>query len=164
MILSKKIWGISIAVAIVLGILISIIIRTFLFDVIIIHGTSMMPTLIDNEKIIINKIGYRISEPDYGDVILFKHDENENYIKRIIGKEGDTIEIKDSLVYRNGKVLDEPYISADKYGDFLKVTVPKGRYFVLGDNRAISLDSRYKSVGNVKRENIIGKTILLAIQ
>ena len=157
--ISKKKLGISIAIAIVPGLLISILIRTFLFDIIIINGTSMMPTLVDKEKIIIDKIGYRISEPDYGDIILFKHDEKENYIKRIIGKEGDTIEIKDCVVYRNGKALDESYITTDKYDNYDKITVPKGTYFVLGDNRSVSLDSRFQSVGNIKRKDIIGKIL-----
>ena len=154
--LSKKVGlGISIAVAITLG----IITRTFIFDCIIVYGTSMLPTLSDKDLIIINKIEYRISNPEYGDIILFKHDENENYIKRIIGKEGDTIEIKDCVVYRNGQALDEPYIATGKYNNFPKTIIPKGTYFVLGDNRSVSFDSRYQSVGNIKREDVIGKVV-----
>ncbi len=148
-------WILSIAIAVALA----FIIKAFLFDFVLVQGTSMVPTLLDGERLIINKIGYRVTEPDYGDIVVLKHADNVDYVKRVIGKEGDQVEIKNRVVYRNGQALDEPYINSGDYDDFAKVTVPKGTYFVLGDNRPISLDSRYDSVGFIKRADIIGKVI-----
>lgn len=148
-----KEWILSIVIAVALA----FIIKAFLFDFVLVQGTSMVPTLQDGERLIINKIGYRISEPDYGDIVVLKHADHVDYVKRVIGKAGDTVEIRNRVVYRNGSALDEPYINTGDYDDFSSVTVPEGSYFVLGDNRPVSLDSRYDSVGFIKRKDIIGK-------
>jgi signal peptidase I len=119
----------------------------------------MFPTLVGGDRLIVNKIGYTIGEPDYGEIVILSYSDSVEYVKRVIGKGGDTIEIKDMVVYRNGEPLSEAYINTEAYEDFSEVTVPVGTYFVMGDNRANSSDSRYPSLGFVERDAIDGKVI-----
>ena len=127
----------------------------------------MLPTLHEDDYLIINKIGYKISEPKNGDVIVFKSDleqndgTNKDLVKRIIGVEGDKIVIKDGQVYVNDKLLDETYLSEGMYtqGD-IDLVVPQGKLFVLGDNREVSLDSRYEQVGLVDVNDVEGKVFV----
>ncbi|MCB8943773.1 MAG: signal peptidase I [Ardenticatenaceae bacterium] len=120
-----------------------------------IDGSSMNPTLVDGEYLIINNLSYYLDEPQRGDVIVFRHPNNElNLIKRVIGLPGDTVEIKDGQVIVNGVVLDEPYIkAAPNYNG--RWDVPEDNYFVLGDNRNNSSDSH--SWSYLPEGNIIGK-------
>lgn len=145
--------------SIVLAVVLAMVIKFFFFDFVIVDGSSMFPTLQNGERLVINKIGYHFTEPDYGDIITLDYDQNTEYVKRIIANGGDTIEIINEVVYRNGVPLDEPYVNPQPYASFEEVTVPSGHYFVMGDNRANSSDSRYMSLGFVPRENIIGKVI-----
>ncbi len=153
--LELKEWIQSAVIAIVLA----FIIKMFLFDFVMVQGSSMFPTLVGGDRLIVNKIGYTIGEPDYGEIVILSYSDSVEYVKRVIGKSGDTIEIKDMVVYRNGEPLAEDYINTDAYEDFSKVTVPSGAYFVMGDNRANSSDSRYSSLGFVERDAIDGKVI-----
>lgn len=153
--LELKEWIQSAVIAIVLA----FIIKMFLFDFVMVQGSSMFPTLVEGDRLIVNKIGYTIGEPDYGDIVILSYSESVEYVKRVIGKGGDTIEIKDMVVYRNGEPLSEDYINTKSYEDFSEVTVPIGTYFVMGDNRANSSDSRYASLGFVERDAIDGKVI-----
>ena len=153
--LELKEWIQSAVIAIVLA----FIIKMFLFDFVMVQGSSMFPTLVEGDRLIVNKIGYTIGEPDYGDIVILSYSESVEYVKRVIGKGGDTIEIKDMVVYRNGEPLSEDYINTESYEDFSEVTVPIGTYFVMGDNRANSSDSRYASLGFVERDAIDGKVI-----
>ncbi|MEO1814650.1 MAG: signal peptidase I [Acetobacterium sp.] len=153
--LELKEWIQSAVIAIVLA----FIIKMFLFDFVMVQGSSMFPTLVEGDRLIVNKIGYTIGEPDYGEIVILSYSDSIEYVKRVIGKGGDTIEIKDMVVYRNGEPLSEDYISTEAYEDFSKVTVPTGTYFVMGDNRANSSDSRYPSLGFVERDAIDGKVI-----
>lgn len=148
-------WIVSIAIAVVLA----FVIKIFLFDFVVVQGSSMYPTLENGDRLILNKIEYRLGDPDYGDIVVLSHDAKSEWVKRIIGKGGDTIEIRNQVVYRNGEALDEPYINTEPYEDFNAVTVPDGMYFVMGDNRANSSDSRYTSLGFVDREQIIGHVV-----
>ncbi|MCA0149031.1 MULTISPECIES: signal peptidase I [Rossellomorea] len=155
-----------------IGLIIFIIIRTFLFSNYVVEGESMMPTLQDGNKLVVNKIGYHIGELDRFDVVVFHANEKEDYVKRIIGLPGDKIVYKDDKLYVNGKYYPEPYLEKFKQeyigskltGDFTlqeitgEKTVPKGKIFVLGDNRRGSMDSRY--FGFVDREQIVGKVDL----
>ncbi len=143
----------------VIAIALAFIIKMFLFDFVMVQGSSMFPTLVEGDRLIVNKIGYTIGEPDYGDIVILSYSDSIEYVKRVIGKGGDTIAIKDMVVYRNGEPLDEDYINPDPYEDFTEVTVPMGTYFVMGDNRANSSDSRYPSLGFVERNAIDGKVI-----
>lgn len=153
--LELKEWIQSAVIAIVLA----FIIKMFLFDFVMVQGSSMYPTLVEGDRLIVNKIGYTIGEPDYGEIVILSYSDSVEYVKRVIGKGGDTIEIKDRVVYRNGEPLSEDYINTEAYDDFSEVIVPIGTYFVMGDNRANSSDSRYPSLGFVERDAIDGKVI-----
>ncbi|MCB9421349.1 MAG: signal peptidase I [Ardenticatenaceae bacterium] len=124
-----------------------------------IDGSSMNPTLYDGEYLIINNVSYYLDEPQHGDIVVFKHPNNDlNLIKRIIGIPGDHVEIRNQQVKVNDVVLDEPYIAAppNYTGTW---DVPAGSYFVLGDNRNNSSDSHSWSF--LPEENIIGKALLV---
>ena len=126
----------------------------------IVEGSSMEPNLHDGQRLLINKIAY--SNPQRGDVIIFPppHVANpeKDFIKRIIGLPGELIEIKDGVVYINDSPLDEPYIVDNAGIDLPLTVVPDGEYFVLGDNRGNSSDSR--GGWTVPREDIVGKAWL----
>ncbi len=124
-----------------------------------IDGSSMEPTLHNEQYLIINNLSYFLNEPERGEVIVFHHPRSDlNLIKRIIGLPGDHIEIRNQEVRVNGVLLDEPYISAPpNYNGTWDV--PEGNYFVLGDNRNSSSDSHTWQF--LPEENIIGKAILV---
>lgn len=149
-----------------LAILLAFVITLFIKPTLV-RGDSMLPTLHEDDYLIINRIGYKISEPKNGDVIVFKSDleqndgTNKDLVKRIIGVEGDKVVIKDGQVYVNDKLLDETYLSEGMYtqGD-IDLVVPQGKLFVLGDNREVSLDSRYEQVGLVDVNDVEGKVFV----
>lgn len=129
-------------------------------------GSSMENTLTANDQIIINKFIYRISDPKRFDVIVFKQSGKEHSfynIKRIIGLPGETIQIKDGAVYINGEALEE-IIEVEEMNNYglaaEEIVLEENEYFVLGDNRNNSEDSRFASIGNITREEIIGKASL----
>ena len=120
-------------------------------------GNSMHPTLENGEVLVLNKFKYKIFDVKRGDIVSLKYANTKYLIKRIIGLPGDTVYIKDSKVYINNEVYEEFYISKDlKYEDFnVQSTIPENMYFVLGDNRVDSIDSR--EIGLVSKSDIIGK-------
>jgi signal peptidase I len=140
---------------------ISIFIIVFLYQPVKVDGTSMMPGLADQERIFINKYAYRLEAIERGDVVVFRYpgDPSKNYIKRIVGVPGDRIEIVRGAVLVNGSRLVEPYVPAQFRDDrsMSEVTVPAGNYFVLGDHRNHSSDSR--DFGMVERGAISGKAV-----
>ena len=139
----------------VVVIILVLIIKKFVVSPIKVNGESMMKTLHDGDVMILNIIGYRFSDIERFDIVVV--DEGREYIiKRIIGLPGETIEYKDNQLYVNGKKMKENY-GSDITEDF-SVKVGKGSYFVLGDNRTNSMDSRY--FGSFKKKDIIGKTSL----
>lgn len=157
--------------AILIGIVIAWAVPFFLFMPTEVQGASMMPTFEDGDKVVVNKIGPKLTEYNRFDVIVFKATEEDDYIKRIIGLPGDHIAYKDDVLYVNGKKYDEPYL--DKYKDELidngtltqdftleetlnETVVPDGHFFVLGDNRRYSRDSRDPNVGFVSEEQVLG--------
>lgn len=149
--------------AIVIAIILAMLIKTFVIEIFEVEGHSMYPTLKDGERLVVNKFVYRFSEPERGDIIIFKYpgDPHYDYIKRVIGIENDVVEIKDGKVYLNDKVLEENYISEPTPGNFGPEKVPEDHYFVLGDNRNNSKDSRFPSVGFVPDENLKGKAVFI---
>lgn len=127
-----------------------------------VQGSSMEPELKDGQRILVNKIIYRSQEPKRYDVIVFRYlyKDSEYYCKRIIGLPGETVQIMDGSVYIDGEKLEEPfervYIqNAKRAGE--PVVLGEDEYFVLGDNRNFSSDSREPDIGNVKRVQILGK-------
>lgn len=126
-------------------------------------GPSMSPTLENGEQIFVNRIGYKLFVPKRNDLVVFLPNGNEKahyYIKRVIALPGDRVQIKDGIVYINGEPFEEkaevsaienPLLAEDE------IVIGKDEYFVLGDNRNNSEDSRYASIGNVKKEHIVGK-------
>ena len=157
-------WVKSIMVAIVLA----FIIRSFFFTPIVVDGASMNPTLQDQDRMIVTKIG----EPKRFDIVVFHAPDGSDYIKRVIGLPGDRIEYKNDVLYINGKAYNEPYL--EKYKKSLKDggtltdsftlketavgsdTVPKDSLFVMGDNRRQSKDSR--AIGAIQLKKVIGTT------
>lgn len=144
-----------------------VIMYLFLFQPHQVKGSSDFPNFHDGEYLLTDKISYRLNVPKRGEVIIFKAPRNEDYdyIKRIIGLPGETVMIRNGKVYLNNRLLAEPYIPADYQtfgGSFAQegqlIPIPEGQYFVLGDNRSHSSDSR--DWGTVPRENIIGKAWL----
>jgi len=147
-----------------LAILIVIPIRYFIFQPFVISGSSMSPNFHNGDYVIVDELSYKLSEPKRGDVIVFHFPKNpsERFIKRIIGLPNETVEIngaKITITKKTGEkiVLDEKYIPKKIYFGKEKVTLGKDDYFVLGDNRAFSYDSR--RWGTLKREQIIGKVL-----
>lgn len=129
-------------------------------------GGSMEATLFMDDPIIINKLSYRFSEPERFDVIVFKQSGREHAfydIKRIIGLPGETVLIKDNNIYINDEIIDDP-VNAEAMVNYglagEGVTLDENEYFVLGDNRNNSEDSRFASIGNITGDEIIGKASL----
>ncbi len=146
--------------------LIVVPIRTFLFQPFFVRGESMSPAFENGDYLIIDQISYRLRSPQRGEVIVFKHSPSRRYIKRIIGLPGETVEIKDGRVVISSQkepyALDElDYLPSDIFtrGETL-ISLAEDQYFVLGDNRYASADSR--RWGSLTREDIIGRVFLRA--
>lgn len=128
-----------------------------------VNGSSMEPTLSDHDNLIVDKISYRFKDPERFDIIVFpfQYEEDVYYIKRIIGMPGETVFIDlDGTIYIDGEALQESYgrevmLSSGRAGE--PITLGEDEYFVLGDNRNNSSDSRDPSVGNIHRDRIVGK-------
>ncbi len=125
-----------------------------------VYNISMQPTLYEGNLLVVNKFAYKLGTPKRGDIVIFHYQgtPTEDYIKRVIGLPGDTVNISNGVVQVNGQTLTEPYIAAlPKYtGTWM---VPEGELFVLGDNRNLSSDSH--EWGFVKQEWIVGKAVLV---
>ncbi|EGT3644235.1 TPA: signal peptidase I [Clostridioides difficile] len=124
-------------------------------------GHSMDQTLYDGEKLIISKIAYNKEDPKYKDVVVIKRsDLNVKYIiKRVIAVEGDTLKIINNKLYINDKLIEENYINEKMQTSDLEIKIPKGKIFVMGDNRNNSIDSRSSIVGLIDQKDIEGKVI-----
>ena len=152
---------------IVIAIIIAAIIL-FFFKPIIIQQESMQPTFYSNDYVVVSKQSYSIfGDIERGDVIVFRSsllDENgdqKSLIKRVIGLPGDTIEIKNGYVILNGVTIQEDYLAEQGVsGEMEQITVDEGKIFVMGDNRAVSQDSRSPEVGQVDQDTVIGKVVL----
>ena len=147
------------AKAIIIAILIALFLRTFIFATSIVEGESMDPTLEDGERVIFNKIVYLIDEPERGDIVIIKRP-FKNYVKRVIALPGETIELNGSELYINGEKYEQTFLdedAAERTGNFGPIQVPDDSYFVMGDNRAISKDSR-NGLGFIQEDEIIGRS------
>ncbi|MDR3411197.1 MAG: signal peptidase I [Formivibrio sp.] len=141
----------------------SVLIITFLYQPVRVEGTSMLPRLEDRDRLFINKFVYRISAIERGDVVVFHYprDPEKSYIKRVIALPGDKLRIDHGNVWVNGKKLNEPYVP-EEFQDTRSVAemkVPQGTYYMMGDHRSISSDSR--EFGPVERSLIYGKAVFI---
>ena len=170
---------------IVVALVVAVVIKTFLIQAFFIPSASMRDTLIEGDRVMVNKLAYRFGEPHRGDIIVFASplepaDEGESFfaavvrhvgealgvstpdsalIKRVIATEGETIEIVDNAVLIDGVAIDEPYLGANvRMGDFGPMRVPQGHVFVMGDNRDQSEDSR--RFGPIAVEHIVGRAFI----
>jgi signal peptidase I len=152
----------------VFSVLIAIVLIVFIYQPVKVEGTSMMPTLTDQERIFINKFTYRfgLGSIGRGDTVVFWYpqDTSKSYIKRVIGVPGDRVRVEGGQVYVNGVALSENYVPPENrdfssWRDGEDQVVPEGRYFVLGDHRNQSSDSRMW--GYVPRENIYGRAVFV---
>lgn len=161
-----KNWGEPLLVAAVLA----IVIRTFIFGPYKIPTGSMKPTFMENDKIFVDKFTYRFHEPMRGDIIVFKYplDRKKDFVKRLVGLPGDTVEIRKGILFVNGKPMMEPPFGTHTYynvedWEFGKsgqvIHVPAGQYFALGDNSAHSADSR--EWGFIPKKDLIGKAFMI---
>lgn len=166
-------------------IFLSLLLAFFILQLIrptLVNGQSMDSTLKDGDFIIINRNSYMFSSPSRGDIIVFRSDFDEevkssifkkiltgeyndkkNLVKRVIGVGGDKIKIHNKRVYVNDKLIDEKYLNKENINNTegeMDIVVPKGKVFVLGDNREVSLDSRYESVGFINVSDIVGKPFI----
>lgn len=155
--------------ALLIAIALAVIIRTFLFAPFLVDGQSMVPSLANHERLIVNKFIYFMREPERGEILVFHATPEKDYIKRVIGLPGETIEFKDDTLYINGEEQIEPYLQAIKNSyhedgipytnDFGPVEVPEGHLFVMGDNRPNSEDSR--ELGSIPLETVVGRAELV---
>ena len=145
----------------IISLAISAFIIIFLYQPVKVEGTSMMPSLDDQERIFVNKFVYRLEPIQRGDIVVFRYprDPSKSFIKRVIGVEGDHIRIEDGQVFLNGNLLDEDYVprAYEDERSYPEVVVPSNSYFVLGDHRTMSNDSR--DFGPVKASFIYGKAV-----
>ncbi len=136
-------------------------IKTFIFQIAFVKGPSMQPTLYQGQVLIVSKLSYRIGIPKRGEIVVINDKlDNKDLIKRVIGEPGEDLEVKDGSVYIDGNVLSPDYTEAPTYENgFKKSKTADDEYFVLGDNRVESRDSRSETLGFVKRKSIIGKAV-----
>ena len=149
----------EVLITIVLAVIIFVVARATIQTFVVVMS-SMEPNFFEGQRLVVNKAVYFFGEPERGDVIIFEapSGQQEDFIKRVIAIPGDTVEVKNSAVYVNGVQLDEPYLMSPPSYTLAALEVPENGYFVLGDNRNHSNDSR--NGWFVPRENIKGKAWL----
>lgn len=153
----------SLLTCIVLALILSLVITKYVAYHTSVEGSSMEPTLENEDQLIVEKISYYFHEPERFDVIVFPYSQNVSYIKRIIGLPGETVQIRRGVIYINDEPITENY-GKDTIRDAglarRQIVLEDDEYFVLGDNRNASIDSRRMEVGTIKRSKITGKAWL----
>ncbi|GGM21279.1 signal peptidase I [Paraliobacillus quinghaiensis] len=163
--------------ALLIAILLAFIVRTFLFSPIIVEGPSMQPNLQNGDHMIVNKINYKLNEPERFDIVVFHATEKRDYIKRVIGLPGETVEMRADTLYIDGEPVEESFLATEKSqqasgqvytmnfsmedSQYLPEVIPEGHVFVLGDNRSNSTDSRSSSLGLISYDQIVGNAVLI---
>jgi signal peptidase I len=172
-------------ILVVVALILAVIVKTFLFQAFYIPSGSMLDTLDINDRVLVNKLSFKVGDVQRGQVVVFEQDNGDepdenlvqtllrnlgesiglstpeaDLIKRVIGLPGDTIEIRDNQVLVNDVAIAEPYLrSGSRMGDFGPLVVPEGEYFVMGDNRSSSQDSR--AIGPVEESRLIGRAFVI---
>jgi len=172
--LTEEIWGWT--KSLLIGLAIALFVKIFIFSPYTVQGASMEPTLHNEERLFVNKFTAFTDSFNRGDIVIIKRPgETERYVKRIIGLPGDTISMENDQLFVNGKVIEEDYLQENREEakqqsmklteDFGPIEVPDGNYFVMGDNRLVSMDSR-NGLGFIEEKTIIGKAqfVMLPIQ
>ncbi len=151
---------------VLIALILALIIRVFIAEPRYIPSESMFPTLATGDRLVVEKVAYKFHPPNRGDIIVFQppaqlrilgYEKNQAFIKRAIATEGETLAVKDGLVYVNDQPLAENYIAAPPKYELMPVTVPEGQLFVMGDNRNNSNDSHIW--GFLPAENVIGHAV-----
>ncbi len=146
------------------ALLVAFVIKTFLLQAFYIPSLSMAPTLQINDRVLVNKLSYDLHDVHRGDLVVFESPPNEgsqtkDLIKRVVGLPGETVESREGRMLVNGQVLEEPYLGPDVVtGPLEKITIPAGHYWVMGDNRANSRDSRF--FGAIPESLIVGRAFI----
>lgn len=145
--------------AIAFALILALAIRGYIFEPMLVPTGSMIHTIEIGDRILVNKFIYRFEPLKRGDIVVFKYpdDPRQTFVKRLIGVGGDVIEIKDGVLYRNNVAVKEPYLKEPMVGNFGPYRVPEGCYFMMGDNRNNSKDSRFWVNKFVPRKFIVGK-------
>ena len=144
------------------AVVIAFVVRTFLFEFVRVDGSSMYPTLRDGEFMFVSKWEYTLGgDPELFDVVICRYPNrgNTNFVKRVVGLPGDTVEIKSGFLIVNGVIYPEKYLSERTVSNFGPYTVPEGQYLLFGDNRNNSNDSRNPAVGALDRDMITGHVL-----
>lgn len=146
---------------VVSAILISIIVINFVFEIVSIDGRSMLPTINNKDRVIVEKVSYYFKNPKKNEIVIIKYpaDTRERFIKRVAAVAGDKVKIEDNKLYINDKEIYEPYIYENTMMDFEEKIVPDNSIFVLGDNRNHSKDSRTSDVGFINLKLLVGRVI-----
>lgn len=148
---------------VVVALLIALVIRSFLVQLYVVDGESMFPTLHHGDRLLVNKIGYRLGEPRVGEIVVVEdpQDPRRQLIKRVIALGGETVEVRNHVVFIDGKPLEEAYTNpvSVHFPDMRPQQVPEGHLFVMGDNRGGSLDSR--AMGPIPVNKVQGKAFFL---
>jgi signal peptidase I len=156
------------AVVIVVALLVAFVVRTFVLAHFVVDGTSMYSTLHDDDRVFVNKLSYRVHDPNRGDVVVLHQDSGaskRDLIKRVIALPGETIEVRSCQVVIDGRPLQEPYLDPEVVtpgncgGDTAPVTVPEDHVFVMGDNRGGSQDSR--ALGPIEEDDLVGRAFVV---
>ncbi|GAA0704203.1 signal peptidase I [Paraclostridium ghonii] len=151
-------WVKIITLAICMGLIV-----TYFVVPTVVSGESMYPTLNTKDYLIINKLAYKMDNPNRGDIVVFKTDlknndgEKKSLVKRIIGLPNEHLVIESGQVYINGKLIDEPYLKDTYTAGDIDMKIPSDSYFAMGDNRLVSKDSRDNEVGVVSKDEIVGE-------
>jgi signal peptidase I len=150
-------WFLELGETVLPAIVIAVLINLFLAQATRVYGHSMEPNLHTDQRLVVEKVSYRIHGPHRGDVVVIRMPERgpELLIKRVIGLPGETIEVRDGSVYINGQPLNEPYLTHQTSGSYGPTLIPEGQVFVMGDNRNASNDSRV--FGPVPVDRIVGR-------
>lgn len=149
--------------AFIIAAIIALLVRTFVFEFARVSGASMQDTLYNNQFLFVTKFDYIFNAPSRGDIVICSYpNRRETFVKRLIGLPGDTISIESGMVYINGSPLNQDYVTRPSHETMTPIPLKANEYFVLGDNRVSSHDSRATDVGMLTRDMINGhvRTIL----